>query len=437
MLTRREFIQTSGASAASPFLLESAFAQQPAAASVVFANFESGTFDGWTLEGNCWGSEPATDQTFGGAIKGFEGKRYLCSFHPQLGGKATGKATSKEFVIEQPFINFLIGGGKRPGEACINLVVDGKVVRTATGNGRRTLDAASWDVSLLQRKNAHFEIVDRSSDPNLGYIIVDEIRFGTHQSALEWIILPVHAIQLSDDNGQRTAEISFQDVTSWVDYANTVYASARIRFTFHANQDTSTLNSTLLNNMMGTGDVTWNDEKRLGNEISAKFPGKVVLLVRHGPGVQPVGGGFSWTDYNFIALSRAGSSTPNVLAHEAGHYLGLAHTFNRIFKTVAEAEQFIVEHGYRDDMFDGDGLSDTPPTPFIEELAITTRSMIIIAGHRFDIQVGNINSFYNGPPPMRGNTLSPMQIDIVRHVASVRLKNRMVVAPGLEQPKCL
>lgn len=149
----------------------------PVLEDVTFEDFESGTYDAWNLQGDCWRDEPAADSTFRGVIKGFEGNRFLCSFHPRLGGAAVGSATSKGFKIERPFINFLIGGGQMPGEACINLLVDGKVVRTETGNNRRTLEPVSWDVSALIGKRARIEILDRSTVPGLGYILVDDITF--------------------------------------------------------------------------------------------------------------------------------------------------------------------------------------------------------------------------------------------------------------------
>lgn len=135
-MNRRDFLLSTSSLLAAPLPTLAQERTQPASASgdIVFANFESGTYDGWTLTGSCWGDAPASGKTLGDAIKGIQGSRFLCSFHPKLGGAATGKAVSKEFTIEKPFINFLIGGGKLPGESCINLLVDGKVVRTETGN---------------------------------------------------------------------------------------------------------------------------------------------------------------------------------------------------------------------------------------------------------------------------------------------------------------
>ncbi len=177
MPTRREFLKTTAALVASPLLLETVSTQQQAPASEVFADFESGTYDGWKLSGNCWTPEPASDVLFPGKITGFEGKRFLCTLHPKLGTGATGKAVSKEFTLEKPFINFLIGGGNHPREACLNLVVDGKVVRTETGSDSAELRQVSWDVSLLVGKKAYLEVTDTTQSPERGYVMVDEIIF--------------------------------------------------------------------------------------------------------------------------------------------------------------------------------------------------------------------------------------------------------------------
>ena len=148
-----------------------------ATATEVFADFESGTYDGWTLEGDAFGTAPATDALFPGQITGFAGRGFLCSLHPKKGNGATGKATSREFTIEKPVIRFKIGGGNHPNEACMNLVVDNQIVRTATGDDTPTLSDASWDVSALVGKKAHLEVVDSSTSAERGYILVDDIRF--------------------------------------------------------------------------------------------------------------------------------------------------------------------------------------------------------------------------------------------------------------------
>lgn len=176
--TRRDFVQTAAALLASAAL--PAAAQQPAASLShhdIFADFESGSYEGWTLEGDCWEAEPASEQTFAGRIQGFEGDRFLCTLHPRRGTNATGRAISRAFRIERPFIDFLIGGGDHPGETCLNLLVDGRVVRTATGEGTPRLAPALWDVTDWIGKTAHFEVVDRSRAKDRGYVMVDAIRF--------------------------------------------------------------------------------------------------------------------------------------------------------------------------------------------------------------------------------------------------------------------
>jgi hypothetical protein len=175
MTTRRDFLKTTAAFAASPFLTSPLSAQQASVLFEVFDDFESGTYNGWTLEGDCWGTAPASDLTFAGRITGFQGKRFLCTLHPQLGANAVGRAVSKEFRIERPFIDFLIGGGRYPGEACLNLLVDGKVVCTATGADSAELHRACWDVSAWRGKTAHFEVVDSTRAAARGYIMVDAI----------------------------------------------------------------------------------------------------------------------------------------------------------------------------------------------------------------------------------------------------------------------
>ena len=76
------------------------------------------------------------------------------------------------FEIKLDFITFLISGGNLPGEACINLLVDGEVVRSATGSGDDLLEWAAFDVKGLRGKQAQIQVLDTSTS-SLGYVTVD------------------------------------------------------------------------------------------------------------------------------------------------------------------------------------------------------------------------------------------------------------------------
>ena len=54
-----------------------------------------------------------------------------------------------------------------------NLIVNGQVVRSATGNNSPALDWASWNVSTLQGQQAQVQIVDQNSGSDWGHTIAD------------------------------------------------------------------------------------------------------------------------------------------------------------------------------------------------------------------------------------------------------------------------
>ena len=173
IFTRRTFLHS--ALLLPPLFGASASAQDRN--SVTFADFEGGTWGDWTTEGQAFGTTPATDTLFPGKIFGFGGHGFVCTLHPRKGNAAVGRAVSREFTIEKPFISFKIGGGNFPGQACLNLIVEGRIVRTETGNGSSQLLVRSWDVSEFAGKTAHFEIIDSTQSESRGYILVDEIAF--------------------------------------------------------------------------------------------------------------------------------------------------------------------------------------------------------------------------------------------------------------------
>ena len=91
---------------------------------LVVADFERPTYAPWVAEGQAFGLGPAPGALPGQmGVSGFEGKGLVNSF---LGGDdATGVLTSPPIRIERPSLNFLIGGGKFPGETCLDLLAGG------------------------------------------------------------------------------------------------------------------------------------------------------------------------------------------------------------------------------------------------------------------------------------------------------------------------
>jgi non-lysosomal glucosylceramidase len=151
---------------------------------IVFEAFESETYGNWAVTGTAFGSGPAEvakAPAYQGDF-GAKGKRLVNSHASAPGGEvgerdaATGKLTSRPFAIERNYITFLIGGGNHKGKTCMNLLVDDKVVLTATGAANNQLAPMSWDVRQWTGKTGQLVIVDDESGAwgNLG---VDDIIF--------------------------------------------------------------------------------------------------------------------------------------------------------------------------------------------------------------------------------------------------------------------
>jgi fructan beta-fructosidase len=149
-----------------------------AAEDLLIADFEGKDYGSWKATGEAFGPGPAQGTLpHQMEVSGFEGKGLVNSFYK--GDNATGTLTSPALQIERRYINFLIGGGMHPGKTCINLLVDGKVVRTATGpnaqpGGTEALEWDAWDVGELAGKEAVIEIVDQQSG-GWGHINIDHI----------------------------------------------------------------------------------------------------------------------------------------------------------------------------------------------------------------------------------------------------------------------
>ena len=175
-----------------------------------FDDFEGGSFAalGWAATGGLVGSTPATGALAGQTIvTGFHGNHLANTF---INGDATtGTLTSPSFTISSNFIDLLVGGGRHPHgatgaapsgsstETSVNLVVNGMVVRTETGENSEALAWRSWDVAEFFGQSAQVEIIDNNTG-GWGHILVDDIVFASQR----------------------------QDIAQWVDYGADYYASS-------------------------------------------------------------------------------------------------------------------------------------------------------------------------------------------------------------------
>ncbi len=140
----------------------------------VIGRFIGASYGGWTVEGEAFKHGPVSGAMLGKLeIEGVAEGVGVASSEVE-GDGPTGTLTSPEFRIQRRYIAFSIGGGDYERFTCVDLVVDGRVVRSATGWRSDRLTPTSWDVEDLAGKTARVRLVDRASG-DWGHINVGPI----------------------------------------------------------------------------------------------------------------------------------------------------------------------------------------------------------------------------------------------------------------------
>lgn len=139
-------------------------------------DFEGDGFDSWQATGSAFGQSPVEGRMDGlvGELRGYSGNALVGS--ASGGNVATGSLTSPEIIISHPYIAFLVGGGSSPKNLAVELFVDDKVVRTATGHNGLTLRRIVWNVAEFKDKKARIRIVDQEKG-DWGFIAADRFVF--------------------------------------------------------------------------------------------------------------------------------------------------------------------------------------------------------------------------------------------------------------------
>ncbi|WP_394618898.1 GH32 C-terminal domain-containing protein [Lentzea sp. JNUCC 0626] len=145
-----------------------------AAPDLVIADFEGTDWNGWTVTGDAFGGGPVHggQQLLSMDVRGYRGDGIASS--ERAGDGPIGTVTSPAFTIQRRYISYGVAGGDYEYVTCLNLLVDGQVVRSATGRTSDTFKQGSWDVGEFAGRRAQIQIVDTATG-DWGHVLVDHV----------------------------------------------------------------------------------------------------------------------------------------------------------------------------------------------------------------------------------------------------------------------
>jgi fructan beta-fructosidase len=206
---------------------------QPTPTGETLADFEGSTYSSpigdWTTTGDAFGNGPAQGTLPGQQqVSGYLGNGLVNSF---LNGDAsTGTLTSPTFTIDKKYLDFLIGGGYHPASSAaptaVELVVDGKVVRSTTGSNGEALNWTSWDLSDLRGKQAQIKVVDDNTG-GWGHLNLDQVVLSDTQAKPPSIETGVNL--LVDGKVVQSATGADSENLDWASFNTTAYKGKKVQ----------------------------------------------------------------------------------------------------------------------------------------------------------------------------------------------------------------
>jgi fructan beta-fructosidase len=327
----------------------SAFAQTRP--DIVVENFEGNGYGKWTVTGEAFGTAPARGTLPNQMpVSGFRGRGLVNSFF--RGDGTTGTLTSPPFRIERKFLAFLIGGGKSE-QTVMNLLLDGKRVRTSTGpndkpGGSERLNWQAWDVQELEGKTVQIQLVDNATG-GWGHISADEIIMTDENPIQEIKTAPLYGETyrpqfhftaerkwLNDPNGLvyygGEYHLFFQHNPQSTEWGNMTWGHAISPNLIHWKQRQHALLPDNLGTMFsGSAVVDWNNTSGFGTPDSKEKPLVAIYTAAGGTSPESKGQPFTqciaysndkgrtWTKYagNPVLKHIAGENRdPKVVWHE-------------------------------------------------------------------------------------------------------------------------
>jgi hypothetical protein len=153
-----------------------------AEADLMLFDFESGSWDGWTVDEQTFGSAPVSAAEVASwgdrAPHGMQGRYMVATAKARHDRHPAGRMVSSDFLISRRYLTFLLAGELNPRVRVV-LEVEGEVVRAAYGNNAYDLMRRGWDVTELRGGAARLVIEDMAGPASL--LRVDDFRLSNNR----------------------------------------------------------------------------------------------------------------------------------------------------------------------------------------------------------------------------------------------------------------
>src|SRR5262245_33393956 len=143
-------------------------------------NFETGTLEGWTVEGKAFEGQPIKGDI--AELRPADKKKSEHTGQYWLGGfeklrdQPVGTLTSATFEVTHPYASFLVGGGSRQVQVAIILAENNQRFYWAPGKDAENLRPVIVDMQPIMGKKIFIRIVDQGT-AGWGHINFDDFRF--------------------------------------------------------------------------------------------------------------------------------------------------------------------------------------------------------------------------------------------------------------------
>lgn len=159
---------------------------------VLYADWSDGTYGKWKTFGTAFGERPQRVKDLPGYMGAVgAGTEFVVNTHQTRNGEDVvagdahkGRLLSAAFKIDRPYINLRVGGGAHVNQTCVNLLVDGKNVRSVTGRDSNVMRWNTVDVSEFAGQSAQIEVVDDVAG-GWGQISLGEVIFSDLPTAAD------------------------------------------------------------------------------------------------------------------------------------------------------------------------------------------------------------------------------------------------------------